>query len=51
METVYDVVRNECLEDMIAEVNRRLRDGWECIGGVMGDPGLFAQAMIKKMPL
>ena len=51
-QTEYRVIVKENSHDLIVDINKFLKEGWECIGGVSiaSDNGsiTYTQAIIKK---
>ena len=49
-ECEYDILVQETVEDLVREVNKRLNDGWQLVGGVFLDPHQkHGQAMIRPI--
>lgn len=44
----YTVVYDSYLPGFIAEVNRRLAEGWRCAGGIDNTTTAFYQAMVRE---
>ncbi|QFR58002.1 hypothetical protein CPT_Moby_277 [Stenotrophomonas phage Moby] len=44
----YEVATGESIIDLTRAVNRLLRAGWVCQGGIFIAPGRYFQAMIKQ---
>jgi hypothetical protein len=44
----YEIVRQFSKEGLEAEVNKRINEGWEPIGGVSNQDSRYMQAMVKK---
>jgi len=43
----YEILTYMNTSDLVSEVNKRLREGWELISGPVMNGGLIMQAMVR----